>query len=375
MWLPHQPASSTPIQIIAKTASFASPPTPAMAQPAAPAAPPMSSPESATAIATESSPEDALSGESLKDFISSLPSREGWAQPLIRYKGYWFKPGILEGVLHASRAFAPRAADIVLATQPKCGTTWLKALAFTIVNRSRHSLGAHHPLLTHHSQHLVPFIEIPGAAGGHVDLGALPSPRLLATHMPMSLLRPETRSLGCRVVYLCRDPKDTLVSRLHFENKLVAWGGGACLSIDDAFDMFCEGFSPYGPFWDHCLEYWEESVARSDTVLFLKYEEIKSDQMQVVRRLARFLGVPLTEEEERSGVAEEVARMCSFETLTGLEVNQVGGVSHGNKVHVDNSVFYRKGEVGDWANHMSREMGEKLDRIIQQKLQGSGLVF
>ncbi|XBI51623.1 hypothetical protein VPH35_034111 [Triticum aestivum] len=140
--------------------------------------------------------------------------------------------------------------------------------------------------------------------------------------------------------------------------------------MDDAFGMFCEGCSPYGPFWDHYLEYWEESVARPDTVLFLKYEEIKSDPARVVRRLARFLGVPLTEEEEGSGVAEEVARLCSFETLTGLEVNQVGGVSHGNKVHVDNSVFYRKGEVGDWVNHMSREMGEKLDRIVQQKLQG-----
>ncbi|XP_044969192.1 cytosolic sulfotransferase 5-like [Hordeum vulgare subsp. vulgare] len=329
----------------------------AMAQPAA--APPMSSPE-----------EERLQ----EDFISSLPSREGWPQTLIQYEGYWFKPKILEGVLRARRAFTPRADDVVLATQPKCGTTWLKALAFTVATRSRHGLGAaDHPLLTRHPQHLVPFIEIPGATGGddRVDLGALPSPRLLATHMPMSLLPPA----GCRVVYLCRDPKDTLVSRLHFENKLAARGGGGGLSMDDAFGMFCEGFSPYGPFWDHCLEYWEESVARPDAVLFLRYEEIKSDPARVVRRLAGFLGVPLSEEEERSGVAEEVARMCSFETLTGLEVNQVGGVSHGSRVHVENSVFYRKGEVGDWANHMSREMADKLDRIVQDKLQGSGLLF
>ncbi|VAH40879.1 unnamed protein product [Triticum turgidum subsp. durum] len=295
---------------------------------------------------------------------------------MIQYKGFWFKPMILEGVLLASRAFTPRADDVVLATQPKCGTTWLKALAFTVTTRSCHGLGADHPLLTCHPHHLVPYIEILGAAGGHVvDLGVLPSPRLLATHMPMSLLPPETRSLGCRVVYLCRDPKDTLVSRLHFENKLAAQRGGAGPSMDDAFGMFCEGFSPYGPFWDHCLEYWEESMARPDTILFLKYEEIKLDPARVVRRLASFLGVPLTEQEESFGVADKVARMCSFETLTGLEVNQVGGVSHGNRVHFDNSVFYRKGEVGDWVNHMSREMGEKLDRIVQQKLHGSGLVF
>ncbi|XP_037471966.1 cytosolic sulfotransferase 5-like [Triticum dicoccoides] len=342
-----------------------------MAQPPA-AAPRTSSPEGAT---TQSSPDDALSEESLKEFITSLPSREGWPQPLIQYKSYWFNRNMLEGVLRARRAFAPRAEDVILATQPKCGTTWLKALAFAVATRSRHGLGApDHPLLTRHPQHLVPFIEIPGVAGrDHAELGALPSPRLLATHMPMSLLTPETWSLGCRVVYLCRDPKDTLVSRLHFEN-MVAQDDSA-LSMEDAFGMFCEGFSPKGPFWDHCLDYWKESMARPDTVLFLKYEEIKLDPARVVKMLASFLGVPLTEEEESCGVAQEVATLCSFEKLTRLQVNQVGGVDHGNKVYIYNSMFYRKGEVGDWANHMSREMGEKLDRIVQEKLQGSGLVF
>ncbi|EMS63802.1 Sulfotransferase 16 [Triticum urartu] len=300
-------------------------------------------------------------------------------------------------------AFVPRADDIILATQPKCGTTWLKALAFTITNRSRYGF-IDHPLLTHHPQHLVPFIQIPCAGTGHTNIDPFGFPRLLATHTPMSLLPPGMRSLGCRVVYLCRDPKDALVSRLHFENKAFP---GTDLSMDRCFSMFCKGFSPYGPFWDHCLEYWRESMARPDSVLFLKYEEIKSDPTQVVRKLAKFLGVPLTEEEERSGVAQEVVRLCSFEaltslqvnqvppteeeessgvaqevvrlcsfeTLTSLQVNQVGGVRHGDSASIGSSAYYRKGEVGDWANHMSHEMADKLDRIVQQKLDGSGLVF
>jgi estrone sulfotransferase len=44
-------------------------------------------------------------------------------------------------------------------------------------------------------------------------------------------------------------------------------------------------------------------------------------------------------------------------------------------VQFSSAVVYRKGEVGDWVNHVSREMGDELDSIVQRKLQGSGLVF
>uniref|UniRef100_A0A8R7JW55 Sulfotransferase n=1 Tax=Triticum urartu TaxID=4572 RepID=A0A8R7JW55_TRIUA len=115
--------------------------------------------------------------------------------------------------------------------------------------------------------------------------------------MPMSLL---PLDMSYRVVYMCRDPKDALVSRLHFENKIIE---GSNLSMESAFSMFSKGFSSSGPFWNHCLEYWKESLARPNNVLFLKYEEIKSDPVHVVRRLAKFLGVPLSREEESSGVA------------------------------------------------------------------------
>ena len=137
----------------------------------------------------------------------------------------------------------------------------------------------------------MPFI---GAVGGDLDfLETLPSPRLLATHLPLSLLPPAVSTVGCRVVYLCREPKDAFVSRWHFDNKM---GKGAPIDLDDAFSMFCEGFSPFGPFWDHYLQYWKESLARPQEVMFLKYEEIVSDPLTVVRKLASFLDVHFTEE-------------------------------------------------------------------------------
>uniref|UniRef100_A0ACD5WRM9 Uncharacterized protein n=1 Tax=Avena sativa TaxID=4498 RepID=A0ACD5WRM9_AVESA len=312
-----------------------------------------------------------------KDFIFTLPTREGWSTPLVQYNKYWHRAQILNEILQVQDTFKPRGDDIIMVTQPKSGTTWLKALTFTITGRARLSF-SDHPLLTRHPHQLVPFIEIPDH--DHTSharlLDTLPSPRLLATHLPLSsLLDMSPGRCSSRMIYLSRNPKDTLVSRWHFEHKVLQpEHGDFKMELEKAFAMFCEGVSECGPFWDHCLEYWMESLARPDKVMFLKYEEIKADPVQAVRKLAVFLGVPFSDEEETSGVPQEVVRICSFDTLTSLPVNQVGGVDHGS-YYMPNSAFFRKGVAGDWANYMTNEMGEDLDLIVKDKLQGSGLFF
>ncbi|XP_038986098.1 flavonol 3-sulfotransferase-like [Phoenix dactylifera] len=124
----------------------------------------------------------------------------------------------------------------------------------------------------------------------------------------------------------------------------------------------------FRPIWDHNLEYWRESLRRSEKVLFLKYEEMN------VRRVAEYVGRPFSEEEEKDGVVEEIVQLCSFEKLSSMEVNK-RGVYEVRETSVPHESFFRKGKVGDWANHLSREMGETLDRIVQEKLAGSGLTF
>uniref|UniRef100_A0A0E0AXL9 Sulfotransferase n=1 Tax=Oryza glumipatula TaxID=40148 RepID=A0A0E0AXL9_9ORYZ len=42
---------------------------------------------------------------------------------------------------------------------------------------------------------------------------------------------------------------------------------------------------------------------------------------------------------------------------------------------MESSVFFRKGEVGDWKNYLTEEMAKKLDAVIAEKLKGSGLTF
>ncbi|KAK6925157.1 Sulfotransferase domain [Dillenia turbinata] len=311
-------------------------------------------------------------GENSAEIISKLPKEKGWlTEHLYQYENFWYHPSYgLEGIMSIQQHFKPRSDDILLITSPKCGTTWLKALIFTIMNRTRYDFSAH-PLL-HSSPHdCVPFLELNlFRFNPIVDLECLPSPRLFASHIPFTSLPKSVLTSTCRIVYTCRNPNDVLVSLWHFMTKLRDKELQP-FSLQEAFDLFSKGVSPFGPFWDHVLGYWKASQKFPNQMLFLKYEDLKNEPFVYVKRLAEFLGKPFSIEEEGQGMVHETLKLCSFENMSNLEVNKNGTYRAG----VKNNVFYRQGKVGDWKNHLTREMIEKLDSLITEKFDGSGIFF
>ncbi|PKI62476.1 hypothetical protein CRG98_017100 [Punica granatum] len=125
-----------------------------------------------------------------------------------------------------------------------------------------------------------------------------------------------------------------------------------------------------GPFWDHVLGYYKASLEMPHKVFFLTYEEMKEKPREQLKRLADFLGCPFSEDEEEvDGGVDEILRLCSFDNLSKLEVNQNGKLLTGH----ENRSFFRKGEVGDWVSYLTPDMIERIHRIIEEKFHGSGL--
>lgn len=104
-------------------------------------------------------------------------------------------------------------------------------------------------------------------------------------------------------------------------------------------------------------------------VLFMRYEELKTEPCVQVKRLAEFLGCPFTKEEEESGLVNKILELCSLRNLSLLEVNKTGKTW----MNLDYNSYFRKGEVGDWKNYLTPEMENKIDMIIEEKFKGSGL--
>ncbi|TYI24025.1 hypothetical protein ES332_A06G204700v1 [Gossypium tomentosum] len=302
------------------------------------------------------------SSDFTESMLDQLPMERFWDIPLYQWDGFWYRSYHLQATMALRSQYIARDDDIILASPMKTGTTWLKALCFSILQKEENAARLNEETLAKTPPR--PALQV-FTAKPPPDVSAMESPRLFHTHLPYTALPDSIKTSNCKLVYITRNPKDTLVSMWHFFNKLRTPEQGP-YPFEQAFGSFINGISHFGPFFDHVLQYWNQSLKSPNKILFLKYEDLKKDTKGEVKKLASFLGKPFNNEKE----VEDVIWRCSLERLKNLEVNK-NGIDPW--VGMQNSAFFRSGIVGDWKNIMSKELSERLDQITMQKLKDSGL--
>ena len=114
--------------------------------------------------------------------------------------------------------------------------------------------------------------------------------RFIKTHLPLSLLPPDLLTTA-KVVYVARNPKDTMVSSYHHYKlfKSISF----TRDLKSFSERFMKGQVMHGPYFPHLEEGWR--LRDHPNMLFLFYEDIIRDMKSSVEKVSKFLGKELTE--------------------------------------------------------------------------------
>jgi len=200
----------------------------------------------------------------------------------------------------AALGYQPGPEDVFVATQMKCGTTWMLHLVYQVLLRGRGDL-----VETGTALHAVsPWLE------GNRTVRPADAPRagterpsrLIKTHLPASHCPWGTEA---KYIYVARHPVACFASCVDFVREN-AWPYLPSLAqLEEWF--ISEELMWWGTWPAHVQGWWDRAAAHPN-VLFVHFEEMKADLPSVARRVADFLGMtPLSDAE----VAAVVDR-CSF---------------------------------------------------------------
>ena len=251
------------------------------------------------------------------------------------------------GIMQQLTEFQGRKADIIVASFPKSGTTWLQEIVWRVTHHTEMTdgKGSGVPL-----EFRFPLLEVQSHDEfmKMTSLGDLPDPRFIKTHLHYHMLPESVFNSGAKVLYVSRDPRDACVSYYHFfrMTKIEQYRG----TFAEFRDSFTRDAVLYGPYREHVKGYLEHS----DTVLCLTYEQMHQDRASVVRKVAEFLDVALTDAD-----VDNIVENTSFEVMKrNPDTNFQQWVKNGMFPQPDEGTFMRKGVVGDWKNYFTEEESE-----------------
>lgn len=248
-----------------------------------------------------------------------------------------------------------RPSDVVVATFPKCGTTWMQQIVHGL--RTRGSMDFEEISL------VVPWIEMAPLLGIDPNGPQVAEPRAFKTHLSWDKV-----PKGGRYIYVLRDPADALVSFYHFMN-------GAMFERDALdLDGFAEAIffnekTPFDTWWRHVRGWWEQRE-RPD-VMLVSFEELKSNLEPVVRRVASFAGIPA--EEERIALA---TRQATFEFMRAREpqfddhpIRAIFAQMSGGSPTDPMPPKVRAGRVGEASSALSPKVRAMLDEAWKTEIE------
>jgi aryl sulfotransferase len=254
-------------------------------------------------------------------------------------------------------AYQPRAGDIVIATFPKCGTTWMQRIVAMLLAASTEPMPVHGPWFD---------FRLRGPAEETAaQAEAVTGRRQVKSHLPYDALPIYE---GVKFIHVARDGRDSAMS---FHNHLVGFtpmmneimdqvsladpkfGDRVAPTPADPAQFFRDWLVDGGARGDPGASYWEVErsywAARGEAnMLLVHYADMKADLAGEIGRIARFLQI-----EAPPAMIAEIAAAARFETMRaqGAQLMPGAGMAWDDGAQR----FLYKGVNGRWKDVFSAQ--------------------
>ncbi|XP_056422378.1 amine sulfotransferase-like [Hyla sarda] len=283
-----------------------------------------------------------MDGEALEEALNSVMFKH----KCMLFENILTSPEIIDAVEHMEI----RDGDVILVTYPKSGTVWTQQILSLIFNEG-HRNGTEESKTVD----IMPWIEL---KINSEDFTSRPSPRLFTSHLPYYLTPRDLKFRTGKIIYVCRNPKDALVSFYHFYK--MKSNIKCTIHWETFIEFFVSGKVACGSWFDHVRGWYTHK--EDFNILFVTYEEMKKDLRSAVKKICTFVGVNLDE--------KEIDTVVEKATFRNMKHDPLSNYTFVPKEHLDKSKgdFLRKGIVGDWKNIMTVAQSEKFDKVYKEKM-------
>jgi hypothetical protein len=235
---------------------------------------------------------------------------------------------------------ALRPTDVFLVGHPKSGNTWLAYMIATLLQPDQ----ADSITLRDIGRYVLPVHD----ADTYITMfDDSPNPRVFRNE------RPRYPKLYPGTIYVVRDPRAVLVSYYHHYVAIT----DSAESIESFVGRYLadgsiRDWEPTVTRWDKQIMRWQ-ALARRQRVLIVRYEDLISDRLFELRRLAEFIGLASTEAQ-----LELAASKGAFDAMRADEEAGGSGV-YGSDARVG-ARFIRRGESEGWRDELSVSLADRI---------------
>jgi len=260
-----------------------------------------------------------------------------------------------------------RKSDVWVLSYPRSGTTWTQEMVWQVANKCDFE-GGKVPLNTMErfpTLELDTFLGTPPSPGFKIgeetliQLEKQVMQRFIKTHMPISALSPSLLETS-KVIYVARNPKDTMVSYYHHHKHIK--GHGFVGDFHTFVKRFMKDQLIVSPYFKHVEEAWQ--LRNNPNLLFIFFEDMKKDQRAIIDKVCKFLEVSLTD--------AEIEKLLDHLDFKNFKKNQAVNLEWGKEFGAvsQEGSFIRKGAVGGYKEEFKNhpELEQEFENWIEDEM-------